>query len=467
MQRSYLKYLAQYGPAIAVLPVLMTPLPLAYLDRNEIAAYFQSLALARTGLESYTFLTPLETFSGLHLYSMLAAPLVGSGFTEGGRVVSFLAALAAATLTGYIARGFFDSDTALVAPVFLWLHPFFIRHSYTFMYVMFSIAVTVAAVAAMLAYRRTNKQTFYWLSLLALVAGVANHLWEATIALPIVVLLVSARDYRHAAGAVVTMLTSTIIVYVLMGLQPQGPSMLFQYGIQTTGISIFFTPEWWMKGGYPPFDLSLTLTPILSIISSIGWGVHYYRKRNETALILSSWFVSGLAIPFFLPGGYPGHPYYIWGLIAPLAVTAAQLTVWVTRKITASLAVKINQEAAVNVIAVGLVCVALSYGVAAETTESPVKEANGLHVEDTVAAGHTLAEMEAVPEETVFVGDWSEPYHESDIYRVVIYSDMVVRERYLVHEGGIRIQADGVKQCPTVFVRRAGDSITVAKRSHC
>lgn len=107
--------LAAALPAL-IAPVLVVPLPLANSHGlREIAGYFQSLALLRTGLESYTFVTPFESRSALHLHSLLSVPFLAVGYVEAGRLVSLLSAIAGAYVVGLITKKLHSTEAAVFA----------------------------------------------------------------------------------------------------------------------------------------------------------------------------------------------------------------------------------------------------------------------------------------------------------------------------------------------------------------
>lgn len=80
-------------PLVALVPLLDEPVPSKFQSVREIANYYQSLAVVRSGLSSYTYVTLQETDAAVHLYSVLSSPLVALGYVEAGRLVSALAAL--------------------------------------------------------------------------------------------------------------------------------------------------------------------------------------------------------------------------------------------------------------------------------------------------------------------------------------------------------------------------------------
>lgn len=83
MTRAPVTRILKYIPGIVLIPLLTAPLPMSYHTAREIAGYFQALAFLRDGILSYTYLTPKENLSGLHLHSVLSSPLVGFGYIEG------------------------------------------------------------------------------------------------------------------------------------------------------------------------------------------------------------------------------------------------------------------------------------------------------------------------------------------------------------------------------------------------
>lgn len=78
----------------ALIPKLDQRLAIAYHPQREGAGYFQALAFVRDGVISYTCLTPDESLSVLHLHSLLSASFICLGYHEGGRLVTWFAAIA-------------------------------------------------------------------------------------------------------------------------------------------------------------------------------------------------------------------------------------------------------------------------------------------------------------------------------------------------------------------------------------
>lgn len=189
LDRGKLLRLFRYLPALALLPLLTRAIPTAHGGVREIASFYQSLALIQTGIDSFTFITLQETDAGLHLYSMLAAPLVAGGYLEAGRLVSAVAAVMAAISLGFVAGELYGDNGRLLAVPALFLNAYFFRYAWSLEPEALSVALTVGCVAATLRYVSTDNRRYFIVSMILLILGILNHSWEATIALPVVAIL--------------------------------------------------------------------------------------------------------------------------------------------------------------------------------------------------------------------------------------------------------------------------------------
>jgi hypothetical protein len=181
---------ALYGlPFLVMLPLLTSPISMWYHAQREGAGYFQALAFTRLGIDSFSTLTPVESLSSLHLHSLLSAPLIELGYVEGGRLISLLAAIVAVILVGRIGYELSGREVALLAPGILLIHPLFLTHSYAFMPETLSIALTTGCLLATIRYVNHDDTRYIYAAITCFALGVANHMWEATILLPVVVYL--------------------------------------------------------------------------------------------------------------------------------------------------------------------------------------------------------------------------------------------------------------------------------------
>lgn len=107
-------------PAIPLIPMLLAPIPMYYHPAREVAGAFQTIAIIDDGWNSYTYITLQESFSALHLHSLLSSIFVGVGYTEGGRLVSFLGALSTVLLLVWIGLLLGRRRAGIIAGATLW-----------------------------------------------------------------------------------------------------------------------------------------------------------------------------------------------------------------------------------------------------------------------------------------------------------------------------------------------------------
>jgi hypothetical protein len=132
-EKKFSEFVLIYVPVVSVIPLLTVELPVTHHQAREIAGYYQSLGLIRLGIESFFIQTPSESFSsGLHLHSVFSSAFLSLGYYEGGRLVSLVFAIVAVTAVAYISVQFVGIRVALLAPLFLWAHPFFLRSAYLY-----------------------------------------------------------------------------------------------------------------------------------------------------------------------------------------------------------------------------------------------------------------------------------------------------------------------------------------------
>jgi len=447
------RIILRYLPAIVLLPALATRVPSNYHAAREVAGYFQALAFARTGLQSYLFLTPEENLSSLHLHSVLSSPFVGLGYPAGGRLVSFLAALGAVTALAVVGGRLFDRRVSLLAPLFLWLHPFFMRSAFAFQPEALSIALTTGAVAAMIYYTDTDNPRYYAISLVFLALGLATHLWEATIALPLFILLVWERDWLKAGLLAVITIGLTVGIVLITHLQPRGAGTLMFYATFTHGHwTLLVSPEWWLPDLFTlhplvffrrlirsPHTILTGLTVPVSVFGTIAWAYSFASTRSRKSLVMLSWLVSGLTIPFFLARGYAAHDYYIWALLAPLAISLSVVSSKAAMRLPT-----IGSDRVVRLCAILLVCSAGFYGLVFEAgvfSQTALPVIGGVDRtsfqptekhDEAVQIGRELRNRDVSDASSVvFVGDFptDNVYRATFVSRTLIYSGLLVKER--------------------------------------
>ncbi len=415
---SVLVFVASILPAVVLLPVILSPVPV-YLTNPavEVAGYFQSLAILREPFASYTYLTIQESYAALHLHSVVSAPLLALGVQQAGRVVSVLSTIFAALLLSSIAFRLEGRRAALLAPVLLWIHPITVRISDRWFPETLGIVLTTAAVYLLIRYLDEGRERWYYLSLAVVAIAVSNHMWEASILLPMVTLLVYHEKYRKAAGAVAVTGAAIASVWALTLLQPSGASTYTFFGVHNDPL-IFLDLSWWnyiTKFPTHPLQIARTFTMPLAI-AGIGWaGWRAYTTNERKYFLLSSWLASGLSIPVLLHS--MSHIYYLWALLAPLALLGATV---IGGNLPKTLPAVRSTDMG-RIVAIVLLLFAVQYGLFFETavfagtavpvlsdidssaTTSPNQVAEG----EAVEAGQQLQSFDIQQADSVtFVGPW-------------------------------------------------------------
>lgn len=465
-------------PAVILLSLLTARVPMAWSHAREVAGYFQARGFLAYGLDSYFYLTPLESYSALHLHSTLSAPLVGLGYLEGGRLISLLAALVGVALLAAIARQLNAPQVAVVTPLALWLHPLFIRFAYAWMPETVSIALTTGSVYAILRYLNSKRNQWYLASLVCIIAGITNHMWEATMVVPIVALLITQKEYVRAAVTSLFTVGAVSVVWYLTGLQPTGTSNLTRYGTHAIGIQFLGSGEFWFSHLSPhPLYLAVTLTLPASILAGVYWTWRAYQTRlqNATPVLLSAWFGSALALPLFLARGYSIHPYYAWAQLAPLALSggfairyATSYLPWNRDRMT---------TATLSSLLIGIVVYLLFFEVGIlsgmgvmgiEKATIPAVD-NNLEVpeEEIHSAARKVRSSDVTSiDEVRFVGDWGQTvegasYQDTrELTRLLIYSGLPVKDRDLNDRGQSGPKFGAGEGCQ-IKVIKSGSEITV------
>lgn len=436
-------------PAAILLPLLTARVPIAWSHAREVAGYFQARGFLTYGISSYFYLTPLESYSALHLHSMLSAPLVGLGYLEGGRLVSLLAALVAVVHLTAIARERNAPQVAAVAPLVLWLHPLFARFAYAWMPETLSIALTTGAVYTTLRYVTSKHDQWYLISLTCIVAGITNHMWEATIVLPVAAILVTQGEYIRATVTSLVTVSAVGIVWYITGLQPTGASNLTRYGTHAIGIQFLGSSDFWLSHLSPhPLYLAVTLTLPASVLAGIywTWRAHQTQYRSMTPVLLSAWFGSALVVPLFLARGYSIHPYYAWAQLAPLALSGG----FAVRYVVTHMPVDRERMATATLssLFVGIVVYLLVFeiGILAGMGVTSVEKATIPAADDKVelpeeeirsAAREIQSSNATTADDIRFVGDWGQNMGEASyqdtrgLTRLLIYSELPVLDRDL------------------------------------
>jgi hypothetical protein len=454
-----LAYPVAVAPALALVPSLFDPLPHGYRPGVEIAGYFTSLALLRDGAVSYTYLTPAESSAGIHLHGLVSVVPLAAGLTPAGRLVSLIAAVAAAVCLARLVSAWFGRRAGLLAPALFWAHPLSLRLAVSWMPEALGIALTVGALAAAARWHRTDDTAALLVSGGLLVLGVWNHTWEASVALPVVVLALLARHHRAAVG--VCLLTAAALVSTLWvrSLQPPGHDLVRSYSLFYHADRLL-TREWLLRGGldvWRPWEYSTAVVLPFALLVGVGLGVVAVRRRARPPIVLCAWLASGVAVPVLLPAGWIVHEYYAWALLAPLAAAVAPAVAAALDRLPAVRSVAGVEPARLAAVglAVALVVAAGGYGATTQADHLDrdwVPAASGFdHGPDYPSreAGRALAAAGTRdPTMITFVGPWGrdrEPrmiIRAPDAARVLIHGGVLVRAKHLDEPGTPRFVAD-------------------------
>ncbi|MFU1780721.1 ArnT family glycosyltransferase [Haloarcula japonica] len=438
------RQILKYVPAVFLVPMFWSPIPSSHHTAREIAGYFQSRAFLTDPLQSFYYLTPLESFSALHLHSLVSAPLLAAGSYQAGRIVSFIAALCAVALVGAFSRDLFDSRVAVLTPLFLWMHPLFQRFATHWWPESLSIFLTCAVLFLTYRYTRTSNRTFYYTAAAVLAVSVTNHQWEASIALPMCALLWYHGYKKEVIQTGLVTGASVGMVTAIKSLQPTSGSLFATYGILDYW-PMLFDPAWYFrlrKLSEDPFSIAMSVTLPLALCV-LAWSMYEYLvAQSERSLIIGSWIFSGIIIIALLPRGFKYHYYYAWTLLVPLAFAA---TLAVRRGLdtlnSRDYAINSNHLVIVLVLSASLYGFGFESGLGLTTAPS---EPYSVETQSQVQnAGNELEQMNIkYGSQIAFAGGWKDKdaikYHEVvTLSRVLIYGDVTVRERDLIQGDGV------------------------------
>ena len=437
--RRLLALLVAVAPAVVLVPVLFVPIPTLSHVGVEVASYFQTLALAEDGLASYTYLTPLESGAGIHLHAWVSAPLLIAGVTEAGRVVSLLAAVGAALLLWGVGTTLLDWRAGTFAAALIWLHPMFVRFATRWYPEGLGIFLTLAAVYA--ALRDEGGALWYGLAVAALALGVANHLWEASIALPVTALYLQRRAHARAGGVVAVTVLSIGAIEVVQSFQPPSAKLARNYSVLEHP-EFLFRANWLFRDGLTlstPLETAVSLTVPVAFIALAFLVAATASDPTETRLLLLSWLISGLSILVLLPRGWRYHDYYIWALLAPLALSGGLALSLALDRLAAD--TRVPAVPAAEIAVTVLVCSALFYGATVELgREGPARHSDisGADDDELRDAGIALATHDVDDASNVtFAGEWHfdeiPPSYldRPDVVRVLVYGEVVPEGRHL------------------------------------
>lgn len=444
-----LLFFAAIAPALFVFPALWAPIPHRFHGHREVAGYFQALAYWRDPLGQFFYNTPAENLSAIHLHSILSAPLVGLGYTRGGRVVSLLAAVAAAVVVGYLAATLVSSRVAPLAAAAVWAHPLFLNLAGGFMPETLSILLTSGALYLLLCGHRHDSAAMTVGAVLLLVPAISTHLWEASILLPLLVLAAVRRQWRVVAALPLIGGGTVAANWYLTNLQPSSPrSLVRRYVLWQDPSVLLSTQRFWFETATS--DLlslgnALVVSFLVAVVLCFVFLLRAVRTRDTSQLVLASWFASGLSVPVLLANGYLWHNYYQWATVAPLAVgIAALMDALLTRLVppTDSIPVPTPEHIAVGLVVLSLVwSLTFQIGAFAGTglpglSASPTFASPGeVEHSDLVEMGDTVADQGVDNHsEIVFVGDWGRPNSNHfgqfpDMATVLIHSGLLIKTR--------------------------------------
>jgi hypothetical protein len=442
----------RYFPLLFLIPVLTVP-PAIHHAGVEFGHYSQSIALLNDGLTSFTYLTPQESFAGLHLYSILSAPLIAIGYTEGGRLVSFLAAIGTTVLAAKVAREEFDEVNYLFLPVLLWANSFFVFFASAIGPNVLSIFLTTAIIYTTLVSLSSESDYWTYATFILLMLAILNHGWEATIALPVFILYLYERRYISAITIPVVTVVSVGILQFGTALQPDR-SGAGGYSIMSSGLDIYHIPTWWTPHLQWPFPLGPTTVLLLvgSIAFVFWWTERFVQYRSRRSAMMIAWLLSGLFIPVILPVGYIAHMYYLWGIVVPFTLSLGALLGTSYQIVSRGT----NRETARR-FASGLLVVLLLWNVVligsfhAGIFDTPGLE-NGKNKpgvgevsnSEAIRAGERLADTGIKDSsQIVFVGNWETTYA-GGLYKpsqVLAYAGINVKHAWLINNKTIPIAA--------------------------
>lgn len=435
-------------PLIVLLPKITVALPGGKHAARQVAGYFQTLALLRTGLESYAFLTPEESLSALHLHSVLSAPFVGLGYVEGGRLVSWLAAVAAVVLVAFVARELIDDRAMLIAPVLLLLHPTFRVSSFSYFPETLSIALTTAVVYSLLRWRRTNSRRWLAGAVGLLLLAMTVHLWEIIILLPTVFILALDREYRLAVAVSALAVVWAGMISAITDIQARGLSSLQGYYTITGGDwRLLFQWDWWTRymptgNGLAsaltePFALLVGITLPLCLLLAIVFAIRVATGRDHSLTILVSWLLAGASIPLLISRGYLGHVYYVWGMLAPLAIGGSVVVVRAVDQLS-GYAPSLSRKRAIQAVVALLLVTATVQNVRVVASGPPL--GSDAEFETAREAGIELRELNVESaNDVVFVGNHSthNVYRSTFVAKTLVYSGILVYERRYTPNDGL------------------------------
>jgi hypothetical protein len=186
--------------------------------------------------------------------------------------------------------------------------------------------------------------------------------------------------------------------------------------------------------------------------------------------------LSGISIPFLLPGALPWHRYYLWGVLAPLALSGG----FIAQSIMGMIAGSISDEQlniirritiAVLIFGISINGGILEGGYLYETDSPVVGDVSGVanyHIDDVSAAQSASAGMEIRDGgynggKIVFVGDWDFDRIEnttswSNLIRISVYSGISFKQSNILDSGVFEIDPKKpVPDCEYRIIKNESD----------
>jgi hypothetical protein len=341
-----------------------------------------------------------------------------------------------------------------------------------------SIALTIGAVGSLLKFIQTDQTHWFVVSLVILSLAMTNHLWEATVALPMLVLLLLEKEWKKAAVLSTWVLIIAVGIYFLAGLGPKAPSTLYGYSTFAAGFDILLSPDWWLQRlGLNPFYLSIMISTPLAIGIVLWFGYRGIRTQDRTDIVISAWCLSGLTIPLLIARGFSIHYYYIWGLTAPISLAATAELNRVIRTYDVSRFLPSVSVRPTSVIVSVLILSALFYGALFEvgaiqmvpgeqfqSASVPTSDIEEIEGSEPIAAGKQIREMGVEnSSKIIFVGNWTRKYGQNALTRTLIYAGVGITERKFNQPGGpvvVRNESDIPDECVVQIHKRDGIQVT-------
>ena len=314
---------------LVTLPYLTKPIPASYHPGNEAVVTSAALLRYRYGLAALQVVAPLEGRVEARLHSWLTVPPLALGYVEGGRLVSWLASLASLAVLFLVGRRGWGTSVGALGAFLLSMSPTFVLFSYHILPANLSILFT--SLAVLLAMSPSSLTRWRGALLLAVFTlGALNHIWEAAILLPLLVLLYKKQARGWIVGLLILgVLVSGVNIFVFGTNYFQVPlgqqHHIRQYSFLHNA-DLFLSPRWWLPvdrtGSFP--NLVASVYFLLALGGMLYAAYRWLRgDGGDRALLLASWLVAGLVPIFLLPRHYVSHDYSVWGTLVPVSLGLA------------------------------------------------------------------------------------------------------------------------------------------------